>query len=409
MAVLEALQDACPTHGARAAEPGDAFDGLVPSFVARPATTGELSAALAVAGEERLAVAARGGGTKLDWGLPPRALDLVVDCSGLDGVVEHARGDLVLRALAGTRLAAVQEAVAEHGQWLPVDEVVPGSTLGGVVATGLSGPSRQANGAVRDLLIGVTAVRVDGVVARSGGKVVKNVAGYDLPKLFTGSYGTLALCSELTFRLRPRPAARRFLTHEVAPADLAGALRALRRAPEAPSALELVRDGDGPLELTVLLEGRPGPLEARAAALSAALGAPARAADRPPARWGTLPGTCTLKVTSRLGTVPQLVSLLERAAASEGLEVELAGSPGVGVFHVGLPGTAPAGAVAGLLAALRRQAPGDGWTVVLRAPAALRAAVDCFGPVPGLELMRRVKAQFDPEGRLAPGRFVVDA
>ena len=140
-----------------------------------------------------------------------------------------------------------------------------GSTIGGVVATGLSGPGRYLHGAVRDLVLGATIVRADGVVVHAGSKVVKNVAGYDLAKLFTGSYGTLGVLTELTVKLKPIPITQRFVvTSYAAPADLGAALSALLASQSAPTAIEIDRPRpSGPIELSVLIEGRPGPVEKR--------------------------------------------------------------------------------------------------------------------------------------------------
>lgn len=403
--IHQALQAACPTLGVRPGGPEDQFDGVEPDYVARPASTGEVAAVMAVASELALRVAVRGAGTKLDWGLPPSGLEVLLDLADLDGLLEHAEGDLVLRAQAGARLAAVQEALLPHRQWLPLDEVVAGSTLGGIVATGLAGPSRHREGGVRDLLIGATAVRVDGTVARAGGKVVKNVAGYDLCKLFTGSYGTLVVLTEVTFRLRPLPAARRFLRLAPEAGDLPAVLRALRLAPEAPSALELQALGAGPAVLTILLEGRADAVDERAAHLGARLGAE-DAGETPPKGWGRLPGGATIKVTSELAALGDVVGSLRDAAAELGLEAELVALPGVGVVYLGLDGSSDPARVGSLLSALRRQRGAGTSVTVLRGPSDLRRGVDCWGEVPGLDLMRRIKDQFDPEHRLAPGRFV---
>ena len=161
----------------------------------------------AAAGHE-LAVVPRGGGSRLGWGTPPSRCDLVIDMSRMAEVLEHAAGDLVARVQAGARMGDVAAVLAQAGQEIALD--VPGdATVGGVVASGLAGPRRLRYGTPRDLLIGITIVRADGTVAKSGGKVVKNVAGYDLGKLFAGSAGTLGLITEATFRLHPLPAARR--------------------------------------------------------------------------------------------------------------------------------------------------------------------------------------------------------
>jgi glycolate oxidase FAD binding subunit len=405
-ALLEELAAACPSLGARTARPEDAVDGVEPRYVARPASATELSLVMDLAARHRLAVVARSAATKLDWGLPPNRLDLVVELAGMSRVLEHAKGDLVLRVEAGALLASMQAQLALERQWLPIDEVVSGSSLGGIVATGLSGPSRLAYGGVRDLLIGATVVRADGTLARVGGKVVKNVAGYDLCKLFTGSYGTLAILAELTFRLRPLPSERRFLSAELGEADLALVLDELRHSQMAPSAIELARDKpEDPFVLTVLVEGRPGPVEARTKALAQVLGRPALS-DAPPAAWGELPGQVTLKATYGLSALPHLLTALRLRSKEAGLAPTVRASPGIGILYAGLPADVPLPSLAALLSALREDATGTESVVVLRGPRSVRTALEVWGPVAGIGLMRRIKSEFDPEARLAPGRFV---
>src|SRR5580692_10073575 len=190
-AIRDALVAACPV--VRSADSAaDAIAGVVASFVAFPASTQEASALLRAAAAFDLAVVPRGAGTGLGWGPPPSACDLVIDLSAMDQVIEHAAGDLVARVQAGATFGGVASVLAQAGQELALD-VPADATIGGVVATGTAGPRRLRYGSPRDLLIGVTAVRADGVVAHAGGKVVKNVAGYDIGKLLAGSQGTLAL------------------------------------------------------------------------------------------------------------------------------------------------------------------------------------------------------------------------
>jgi glycolate oxidase FAD binding subunit len=238
-AVRPALASACP-----ALRDGDALDavgGVTPSFVGLPASTAEASALLRVAASFGLAVVPRGAGHGLGWGLPPTACDLVVDTSAMDQVIEHAAGDLVARVQAGATIGQVASVLAEAGQQLALDAPAD-ATVGGVIATGTAGPRRFRYGSPRDLLIGVTAVRADGVVAHAGGKVVKNVAGYDIGKLLAGSQGTLALITEATFRLHPLPPAVAWVTAEFGPADRGAAAVALQSAAGSalvPSAVEL--------------------------------------------------------------------------------------------------------------------------------------------------------------------------
>ena len=413
--VLAGLRAACGEEHARPATaqdvPAGVLDGVEPAYVAAPDSVEAAAGVLRTAADHGLAVLPRGGGTKLHWGVPPRRADLVVDTRRLDRVLEYAAGDLVVRAQAGTPLAVVAERAAAARQQLALDPPVPGGTLGGTVATGLAGPRRLRYGAPRDLLIGVTVVRADGVVARSGGKVVKNVAGYDLGKLYTGSYGTLGLLVETIFRLHPAPEAQRFVVTTCADETEAHCrVQAVLGAQVVPAAVEVAADlTGGPVTLAVLLEGVARGVEARVAATRALLGAGAEDQDAAPPGWGELPappGGVLLRCAAEVAALPLLLAGL-RAAAASGLTGTVRGSAGVGVLYAGLPAASPPAAVAAAVAALRaRLADVDGSVVVLAAPPAVCAALDVWGPVRGLDLMRRVKDQFDPDHRLAPGRFV---
>ena len=408
--VLDALRQATGGHAGPAGD-GDAVDGVPTRFVAAPGSTAEAAAVVRVAAAEGLAVVARGAGTKLGWGTPPRRLDLIVDTRRLDRIVEHAAGDLVVVAQAGVPLAELGERLAGDRQRLAVDEVVPGTTVGGMLGTGVTGPRRLQAGAVRDLVLGVTMVRADGVVAKAGGKVVKNVAGYDLAKLVTGAYGTLGLVTEAAFRLHPIPPAAAYVSVRLP--DPASAYQAVQRALHAqwvPAAIELDRsEPGGPIEVAVLVEGTEAGVTARAEQAVATLGEGAARIDRP-GWWATLPAGSDrgvlVKATTELTGTGRLLEGIDRAAVAAGTTAAVRGSGGVGVFHAALPGTDPA-AVAAFVKALRDAAPAwQGSVVVLAAPAPVRSEVDSWGPVSGLDLMRRVKEQFDPDALLAPGRFV---
>ena len=353
--------------------------------------------------------------TKQDWANPPRRLDLVVDTRRLTGVVEHAAGDLIVLVRAGTRLRNLQAKLAPAGQQLALDAPPlaggAGATVGGAVAVNTSGPRRMRYGTVRDLLIGITVVRPDGVVARAGGKVVKNVAGYDLGKLFTGSYGTLGLITECAFRLHPLPIASAYLRRLVDSDAEAGRLMvAVLGAQIMPSALEVDRPADGDLEIAVLIEGTPSGVRQRVATARHLLGAAAAASAAPPQWWSTYPwrmGDVGLKLTAALSGVPGLLAAAREAQRRHDVPVRIRGSAGTGVLYAGLPGAAWPDVVARIVEHLRAAATAaGGHAVVLTAPAAVRERVDLWGPVDGLELMHRVKAQFDPDGRFAPGRFV---
>ena len=280
----------------------DAIGGVVPSFVAFPASTEEASALLRAAAAHDLAVVPRGAGTGLDWGAPPVGATWSIDLQAMDQVLEHAAGDLVARAQAGVTMRHLAAVLASAGQELALDAPAE-ATVGGVVATGTAGPRRLRYGAPRDLLIGITIVRADGAVAHSGGKVVKNVAGYDLGKLFCGSQGTLGLITEATFRLHPLPAAVAYVTAEFGPARSAAAVRwprgggRRRRGNSAlvPSAVELdVPRRAGPQggpRVGVLLEGTASGVAERAERMAGLL-----------VRWAGRPGGDGLRhACARLG------------------------------------------------------------------------------------------------------------
>ncbi len=404
--VARELAKAAATHDAG---PDDDVAGVPAALVAAPTSAEEVAEVLRVADGNDLAVVARGAGTTLGWGTPPERLDVVLDMTAVTGVVDHAAGDLVVVVRAGTPMAELQSVVAEAGQQLALDSPYPEATVGGTLAVSTSGPRRLLYGTARDLLIGVTFVRADGVVAKAGGRVVKNVAGYDFGKLLTGSYGTLGVITEAVFRLHPLPAARRVVTATFGDAGAAGrAALAVLGSQVVPTAVEL----DGPrdtVRVTVLVEGVEAGVEARSDTLLALLGPGAAAHDDPPPGLGALPfaaGGTGLKVTTSLTGVGPVLAAAHRLADEHGLDVRAAGSA-AGVLHAGLAADADPEAVAALVEGLRRAAaPYDGTVTVLTAPAAVRAAVDLWGPVPGLDLMRRLKAELDPRRRLSPGRFV---
>ena len=360
----------------------DTVGGVPARLVARPESTAE--AAELLASTRDLTAVIRGAGTRLDWGPPPRELDLIIDTTRLTGVVEHAAGDLITVVRAGTPVAELQAALGDQQLALDAGD---GATVGGTVAVNASGPRRLLYGTARDLLIGITVVRADGRIAHSGGKVVKNVAGYDLGKLFTGSYGTLGLITECAFRLHPRPRAAVFVRAHVPVTEVAQLLAAQVVA----SAIEVDAPAGGETEVAVLLEGTPDGVRDRAAACEKLLGGSTGSAAPP--WWGRYPwaaGGIGLKLSLPLSAVPAVVSG----------DVAVRGSAGSGVLYAAADDIT---AVERLRATCVAR---GGHAVVLTAPPAVRDTLDMWGPVPGLALMRRIKDQFDPGHRLAPGRFV---
>src|SRR5229473_900768 len=192
----------------RAATAADAIGGVQPKLVIEPGTASEIAEILRLSNDAGLAVIPRGSGTKLGWGNPPSRADLILSTARLTEIIEHAWADLTVSVEAGCTAQRLQETLAQHGQRLALDPLWPEkATIGGVLSTNDSGTLRLRFGALRDLIIGVTIALPDGTLASSGGKVVKNVAGYDLQKLATGALGTLGVITRAVFRLHPVPRA----------------------------------------------------------------------------------------------------------------------------------------------------------------------------------------------------------
>jgi glycolate oxidase FAD binding subunit len=385
-----------------------------PVFVAAPGSTAEAAAVMRVAAGHDLAVVVRGSGSRLSWGTPPSRCDLVIDMSRMAGVVEHAAGDLVARVQAGARMGDVAAVLAQAGQEIALD-VPAGATVGGMVASGLAGPRRLRYGTPRDLLIGITIVRADGTVAKSGGKVVKNVAGYDLGKLLAGSAGTLGLITEATFRLHPLPAARAYVAAEYVAVSVAcDAVAAAANSPLVSSAVELSRpEPGGPIRVGVLLEGSVDGVQARSMRMADLLGNGEVSAG-PPAWWPGAPqagpGETLVRVSFWVSALGRVLDAIEAAADKAGVSPAVAGSAGAGVLYVTVPAVADAGPAAEFAGTLRAAVADERCgVVVLAAPAAVREKLagrgGMNGAVPGLALMRAVKDQFDPGHRMAPGRF----
>jgi glycolate oxidase FAD binding subunit len=365
-----------------------------------PSSAEEAAAALREASAARI----RGGATKLGWG---RAVDAAVELhtDRLDALVAHHEGDLTAVLQAGVPLARAQETFAAAGQMLALDPPDGGATIGGVVATGDSGPLRHRYGAPRDLVLGVQVALPDGSVARAGSQVIKNVAGYDLAKLMSGAFGTLGLLTEVTVRLHPRPAGWCTAVGRADdPAAVAAAASVLTHLPLEAEALD-VRWEDGAGAVLARFGGSSAPDRAEAAlrALREA-GMDAGAVEDDDALWAAQRegqrGAAVLRVS---GTQDRLGAVL---AAARELGARVVARAAYGLAWLALP-EGDAEALAGRVQRLRATlAPTP--CVLLDAPSALRDAVDPWGPADArqLALMRRVKERFDPERRCNPGLFV---
>jgi len=378
-----------------------------------PATAADAAAALGAAAGDGLAVRFSGGGTKLGWGSPPARSDLELSTSALDRILEHNAGDLTAVLEPGVPLARAQAEFAEQGQMISLDPPLgadSAATIGGVVAAADSGPVRHRYAGARDLILGVTVALSDGTVARAGGRVIKNVAGYDLAKLFTGSFGTLGLILEVTVRLQPRPERTATAVVETDDPDtIQAAAQALAHSHldmlaldvrwEAGAGAVLARFGgavaeDG-AEAAIRLMSETTTAQTSLEAEDGELWGRQRAGQR------AAPGAGV--VVRVAGVQTQLAGVIR---AAERLGAAVAGRAALGVSWLRLPeggDERSIAAVADLRASLRPSP-----CVVLDAPAAVRAGLDPWHEEDAarLRLTRRVKERFDPLGACGPGVFI---
>lgn len=359
----------------------------------------------------------KGAGTKQDWG-PAPASAAVVETGGLAALVEHSAGDMIAICGAGLALRDLQAALRDDGQWLAIDPPLAepagegGATLGGLLATNDAGPRRLRYGTLRDLTIGVTVVTSDGEVGRAGGRVVKNVAGFDLMRLLCGSFGTLGLVTEVMLRLHPLPETSRTLQVAADPSEAATLSLALLASTVEPTAIDADEAG-----LWVRLEGRPAGVQDQAAAVARL--ADERAAgvtevldgDEEAVAWRRLraahagaPGETVARVSLLPDQTPALAAAVREVARP--VEPFWTAHSGLGLHTIRLRAGDPAehGSV---VASLRQRVAALGGTVTLRRRAP-GVDADVWPALPAAEqtLMRRIKEEFDPAGRCAPGRFV---
>ncbi len=398
--------------GVRVGTPADAVEGVVPGLVVEPASVDAVGGLLAWATREKLSVLPRGSGTKLGWGPAPRTIDVLISTSRLNEIVAHRHGDLTATIQAGAALGDVNRALARHRQWIPLDPPsADRATIGGLVATNDSGPRRHRYGAPRDLIIGVEFVRADGRLAKGGGIVVKNVAGYDLPRLLTGSFGTLGVIVSATFKLYPLTAASGTLVIDLSsPADLAALTGRLLSSHLTPTALEFATH---PLRLIVRFESIEASVQQQSETASriiigagfAARTLPGPEEDQYWLDHGTF-AEDDRRVLLKVSVVPTelapTLTIIERLAGRRGYRA--AGRAGAGVFQLCI--TEDVQVQKRVIDGLREALPlGRGSAVVVKSSPELRTHIDMWGPLgDGLTLMKSVKQQFDPVGVLSPGR-----
>lgn len=394
-AALEALAATCREETVR-------VPGAVVDRVATPESVDSLGELVRAASEDRTGLLLMGGRTRLDLANPAGALGLGISLAGLSGIDEFDPDEGVLHAGAGTPIEVIRETVAAEGWELPLDTPGLASTVGGTLASAVMGPRAHAFGPVKDAILGLEVVGGDGVATKCGGRVVKNVTGYDLAKLYCGSFGTLAIVTGAWLRLRPAPAVRRTFEAEM-PAGNA-AFEAVRKLGERPSVRAVIwrerPEETGGASLLLELGGSPAGVEADLAAFREA-GAfeEADPSSVDHARDARVTSAPDVSIRARvLGT-----NVAEWKAAALEAGLEMSAEPGLGVVRA-------SGRLSSVevLLGLREQAVRFGGSATFeRIPEAWRAEVDVFGDVGGAAgIVAALGARFDPSGILNPGRFV---
>lgn len=396
----------------RAATAAEAVCGRQPRLVLEPATEQEIAAALRVANDAGLAVIPRGGGTKLGWGNPPQRADVILSTKRLDKIIEHVWADLTVSVEAGCTVAKLQAALAEHGQRLAVDPLwAESATIGGILSTNDSGALRLRFGALRDLIIGVTIALADGTLASSGGKVVKNVAGYDLPKLVTGALGTLGVITRAVFRLHPLPHNTKTLS--IAAGSLEAMQKNLASAQDstlAHTSLQARAAHSGEIFIDILFEGTEAGIAAQEAQLRRML-ANAVVAEDAQSVWGAaqdLRSGAEAAVIAKIAFLPaeigRTIEIVKRVTRLYGVKWALV-MQAMGVGSLRLDGTTESLHVS--FSELRSQLESAGGSLAIHSRPTAMPSIDAWGACgDALPLMRALKSQFDPKGTLNLGRFV---
>ncbi len=398
-----------------------------PSSIVYPSTAEELAKVSTHAYNNSWSILPCGSGSKLGWGGVGKNVDLVVSTERLNRIIDHAVGDLTITVEAGVKYADLQEILSKSGQFLPLEPAYPqDATIGGIVATADSGSLRHRYGGIRDMLLGISFVRSDGQIAKAGGRVVKNVAGYDLMKLFTGSYGTLGILTEVTFRVYPVQEATGtvvLIGEKEAMDAIASATKTLLASALTPTAVDLLStqlvtqlglgQGMGLMIRFQSVKDSVNEQSSRILKVGQKLGLQGtRYTDADEASlWKSLPekiwGTPQQPaITCKIGVLPTAavttLAQLDTLTSPVGLGLIHAGS-GLGLLRLNPEVTTPQ-----KIMELRRYCESQrGFLTVLEAPISLKQQLDVWGySGNALDVMRGIKQQFDPKNLLSPQRFV---
>ena len=396
----------------------ETIDGVAARRVIEPASAEELAATLASASDARTSVVIRGGGTKMGWGRTPSSVDVLLSTKRLNALVAHEHADLTATVQAGARIDEVNRALARHGQWLPIESAFDEATIGGAIATNDSGPLRHRYGTPRDLVIGIRLALTDGRLIKAGGNVVKNVAGYDLGKLVSGSFGSLAATVSATFKLSPLPGASSTLVARFDDAaSVVKALEAISASQLESSTCELrtfgsrIPDPGSRYRLLLKFESTPGALDAhvqtaRELAGNAACEVVSAATERDLWREHTRAVWASSGMIVKAAWLPAslgaVLAFIDDLRGN-GADAELIGRAAVGSGLLRVD--ADARMQRNIVERLRSRSGLFRHVVVLRADAQLKQQLDVWGPLGDAgSLGASLKQVLDPQGILNAGR-----
>jgi glycolate oxidase FAD binding subunit len=397
----------------REAGPEDAVAGVQPRMIFEPRNETEVAAVLRIADNAGLSVIPRGGGTKTAWGNPPARADVILSTVRMNQMIEHAWADLTVSVETGCTIATLQNALAQHGQQIAFDPLWPErATIGGILSTNDTGTLRIRYGGLRDLIIGVTIALPDGTLASSGGKVVKNVAGYDLPKLVTGALGTLGVITRAVFRLHPLPRNARAYTFGVQDAAEANRLvLAVQDSKLAHTGLQARFASATSPAVDIRFDGTDAGLASQTETLRK-LAAPITETEANATIWRARQelwsdaDTATIAKFSVLpGSIAAACDHFRHLGESTGVSWQ-AVTQGTGLGWLRLE-TSNADTARKMLEDLRSAFEDLGGSLVVLRRGRGLSGIDTWGKCgDSLPVMLSVKQQFDPRKTLNPGRFV---
>jgi glycolate oxidase FAD binding subunit len=413
-----ALDTALPPGLAASLHPGqvrrgraaDAVDGVGSAFVLTARNEDDVVRVVDEARKAKLALVAVGGATRLHMGNIATAIDLRLSLGGTATIVEHSPQDMVVTAEAGVSLSRLNHALAKHGQRICIDEQADDrATIGGIAASNSTGGFAYGFGTPRDLVLGMTVVDGKARLLRAGGKVVKNVSGYDLVRLFTGSYGSLGIITSVTLRTHPIPEHVRCLTIEFETVSELEALRAHLFASHLPlTCFDFGYDVDNARWRVVLrLEGTKNEVEYQKGRIEQAAGRSSNHHDGESPFHPSGQPTVTIRIAAAPAKCLAVADAIAREVSSGRSDVTLGGRLGDGIMRVSA-GEEDLRRALNFVRTVTDTAKAIGAAVVIeRAPAEIKRIFDVWGDRPGgFALMRRAKQTFDPDGILSPGRFV---